>query len=136
MLLGITLAIHNIVRWIVLIALIFALYRAYSGWLGKKIWEATDRLSGLIFSIALDVQLLLGIILIFLRGFTMIQMRFYMEHIGPMLLAVIFTHIGSSQSKKADQDVDKHQRAAIWFTLTLLIILISIPWARPLLPSF
>jgi hypothetical protein len=134
MVLGILLGIHNLVRWVVLAAILFALFRAYSGWLGKKAWQATDRLAGMIFSIAIDVQLLLGIVLIFVRGFSVIQMRFYMEHIVPMILAVVFAHVGSALSKKADQDVDKHRKAAIWFTVTLLLILISIPWTRPLLP--
>ena len=134
MFVGILLAIHNLTRWVVLAVVLFALYRAYAGWLGKKGWEKNDRLAGLIFTIAIDVQMLLGILLIIGRGFSVIQMRFYMEHIGPMILAVIFAHVGSSLSKKAEEDVDKHRKAAIWFTLTLLVILVSIPWTRPLLP--
>jgi hypothetical protein len=134
MVLGIILAIHNLLRWVVLAAILFTLFRAYSGWLGKKAWQATDRLAGLIFSITIDVQLLLGIVLIFVRGFSVIQMRFYIEHIGMMILAVVLAHVGSALSKKADLDVDKHRKAAIWFTLTLLVILVSIPWTRPLLP--
>jgi len=134
MFVGILLAIHNLTRWVVLAVVLFALYRAYAGWLGKKGWEKNDRLAGLIFTIAIDVQMLLGILLIIGRGFSVIQMRFYMEHIGPMILAVVFAHVGSSLSKKAEEDVDKHRKAAIWFTLTLLVILVSIPWTRPLLP--
>lgn len=136
MLLGVVLAIHNLVRWVVLIVAVFALYRAYTGWLGKKAWEATDRLAGLLFSITIDVQLLLGIVLLFARGFSVIQARFYMEHITPMILAMIFVHVGSALSKKATEDVEKHRKAAIWFTLTMLLILVSIPWTRPLFPAF
>lgn len=136
MVIGVVLAIHNIVRWVVLLAIIFALYRAYTGWLGKKSWESADRMAGMIFTSSIDVQLLLGIILMFLRGFTNIQMRFYMEHIGMMFLAVILGHVGSAVSKKADADIDKHRKAAIWFTVTVLVILASIPWTRPLFPTF
>ena len=136
MVLGIVLAIHNIVRWIVLVAIVFALYRAYSGWLGKKSWGSTDRMAGVIFTSSIDVQMLLGIVLMFLRGFGNIQMRFYMEHIGMMFLSVILGHVGSALSKKADADVDKHRKAAIWFTITVLVILASFPWTRPLFPSF
>lgn len=136
MVIGVVLAIHNIVRWVVLLAIIFALYRAYTGWLGKKSWESADRMAGMIFTSSIDVQLLLGIILMFLRGFANIQMRFYMEHIGMMFLAVILGHVGSAVSKKADADIDKHRKAAIWFTVTVLVILASNPWTRPLFPTF
>ena len=130
------LSIHNILRWVVLALILFALFRAYTGWLRVKAWEKVDRLLGLLMTSALDMQLLLGIVLIFLIGFSVIQMRFYMEHIGPMILAVVFAHVGSALSKRAELDVNKHRKAAIWFTLTLLVILVSIPWTRPLLRLF
>ncbi len=136
MALAIFLVTHNLLRWIVLLFALYALWRAYSGWLGKKAWEKADRMAGMMFTSGMDVQLLLGIILIFLRGFSVIEMRFYMEHIGTMILAVVFGHVGSVLAKRADQDVDKHRRAAIWFTLTLLVILVSIPWTRPLFRWF
>jgi len=136
MALSIFLSIHNFIRWIVLFFILIVLVRAYTGWFGKKTWDKTDRIAGILFTSGIDIQLLLGIVLIFLRGFSEIEMRFYMEHIGPMILAAVLGHVGSALSKKAELDVDKHRKVAIWFTLTLLVILASIPWTRPLIRLF
>ncbi len=133
---SIFLIIHNFARWIVLLLILYTLFRMYSGWLGKKSWSDADRKAGLFFTIGIDVQMLLGIILIFLRGFSVIEMRFWMEHIAMMVLAVVLGHVGSAVSKKADVDVDKFRKAAIWFTVTLFVILASIPWTRPLFRWF
>ncbi len=130
MAISIFLSIHNFVRWIVLLLALLVLWRAYRGWLGKKPWEKTDRMAGMMFTSSIDIQLLLGIILIFLRGLSGIPGRFYMEHVGPMVLAVVFGHLSSALSKRVTLDVDKHRRAAIWFTLSALVILVAIPWAR------
>ena len=59
------LAVHNILRWIVLILLIIALVRAFLGWFGKREWESIDMRVGRFYSISLDIQFLLGIILYF-----------------------------------------------------------------------
>ena len=53
------LAVHNILRWIVLILLIITLVRAFWGWFGKREWDPTDTRVGRFYSISLDIQLLL-----------------------------------------------------------------------------
>jgi Na+-driven multidrug efflux pump len=139
------LVIHNIFRWVVLAAALFALFRAYSGWLGKREWTKTDRLSGTLFSISLDIQLLFGLIL-YVAGewYTVFQsmaeamanetMRFFgLEHIFYMLVAVILVHAGSVLARKASEDIARHRRAALWYSLVVVILLIAIPWWRPLL---
>ena len=116
--------------------ILYTLFRMYSGWIGKKSWQDADRKAGMLFTMGIDVQMLLGIILIFLRGFNAIQARFWMEHIGMMILAVVLGHVGSAVSKKAELDEEKFRKAAIWFTVTLLVILASIPWTRPMFRWF
>lgn len=144
------LAIHNIVRWVVLLLGLWAAYRAWSGWLGKRPWTSADRKAGVFFGSAFDTQLLLGLILYFFLspitraafsnfGAAMADpsMRFFaIEHMFYMLLGVIFVHLGSILAKKAPTDVGKHQRAAILFSLAMLVILIGMPWMRSLLPVF
>jgi Na+-driven multidrug efflux pump len=145
----IVLAIHNILRWVVLILAVVALYRAYAGWIGKRDYTETDRKSGVFFSISIDIQLLVGIILyIFLSpitrtafqdfgtAMTIPDIRFFaVEHILLMILAVILVHVGTVVSKRATSDESKHRRAAIWYSLTVLAIILAIPWWRPLLPG-
>ena len=142
-------SLHSILRWIILILSILVLVRAYSGWLGKRHWTGSDRKVGVFFGIALDIQLLLGIILwLFgswgLKAFDlpvtegasrMTILYFAMEHSVAMVLAVVLVHIGSSRVKKAQQNVDKHKMAAIFYSVAIVLIIISIPWVqRPLFP--
>jgi uncharacterized membrane protein YozB (DUF420 family) len=142
------LAVHNIFRWIVIILLFLALIRAYWGWFGKREWTSTDRKVGTFYSISIDVQLLLGLILYFLlspitrtaisdfgAAMSSADLRFFaLEHILYMVLALIFAHIGVAAARRVNEDVSKHRRAAIWFSLSLIVILLGMPWFRPLLP--
>jgi uncharacterized membrane protein YozB (DUF420 family) len=145
----VVLAIHNVVRWIVLILILVALVRAYWGWLGKREWSETDRKVGSFLGMAIDTQLLLGLILyIFLSPITRTafqnfgaamqvpNVRFFaIEHIFYMLLAVVFVHVGAVLSRRAVDSVAKHKRAALWFSLAFVVILVGMPWTRPLLPG-
>jgi membrane protein insertase Oxa1/YidC/SpoIIIJ len=57
------------------------------------------------------------------------------EHIFYMILAMIFAHLGSILPKKVQDAAKKHQRAAIFFILAVVVILMGIPWGRPLFPG-
>lgn len=138
--------LHSITRWLVVIAGMLALGKALWGWLGKKEWNKVDDRLGLTFMIGMDVQVMLGLILYFLLspyslaafkdfGAAMrnTELRFWgIEHISMMIIALIVTHIGRSLSKKASEAIAKHKRAAIFFTIAMLVVAASIPWARPL----
>lgn len=144
------LAVHNILRWVVLILAVLALVRAFSGWFGRREWTETDRKVGTFYGVSLDVQLLLGLILYFFlspntqevfRDFGGVMANdtarfFAVEHIFYMVLAVVLAHVGSVTARRAVEDVNKHRRAAIWFTLSVLALLLGMPWFRPLLPAF
>jgi len=138
----ILLVLHNLVRWLVLIAGILAAVRAIVGWIGSRAWGATDRQLGLLFTISLDIQVLIGLLLYFIFspwttpyfsdfGAAMgnDQARFFLvEHSALMLVALALAHVGRAQSKKATPDLNKHKRAAIFFTLAMIAILLAIPW--------
>jgi len=145
----ILLTIHNLIRWAALILGVIALVRALLGWLGKRGWTETDRKFGVYFTSAMDLQLLIGLLLyLFFSPITKQVIRdfgaamgnpglrfFGLEHAVYMILAVVFAHLGSVFSKKASDPRSKHLRAAIWFGLSVLLILLGMPWSRPLLPG-
>lgn len=138
----IVLSLHSIVRWLVLFAGILAAIKAIIGWIGNRPWQSLDNQLGLLFTISLDIQVLLGLILYFVlsprttNAFSNFgdamgdaTARFFLvEHSLMMIVALVLAHIGRSQSKKASPDVNKHKRAAIFFTLALVLTLIAIPW--------
>lgn len=151
---GVLLALHNILRWVVVITAGLALYRAYRGLATKSEWNATDRKAGVFFGVSMDIQLLLGLILyLFLsefglknfldsqRGMAFIQSAggdyifFAMEHIFSMIIATVLAHVGSARAKKAADSLSKHRQAAIFYSLAVLFVLTAIPWWRPLFPG-
>ena len=147
---SIFLAIHNFFRWIVIILAVLALVRTYMGWLGNRNWTERDRRIGSFLAMSVDIQLLLGLILyIFLSPLTtrLFQdfgsamqdptIRFFgIEHLFYMLVAVVLIHVGNSRAKRADQSTTKFRNAALFYSLAILLILIAIPWSRPLLRGF
>jgi hypothetical protein len=146
------LTLHSILRWVVLILAIVAFVRALIGWFGNKEWTALDNRLGMLLSAGMDLQVLLGFILyIFLSPFTTaalknlgaamsndVQRYWTVEHILLMIVALVLIHVGRATSKGAGGATSKHKRAAIFFGLAILFILIAIPWpmlsyGRPLI---
>jgi hypothetical protein len=146
------LAIHSMVRWVVLATGLIAVVRAITGWRSGRPWTLTDERSGMWFLSALDLQMLLGLALYFflspithaaLRDFGSVMgnsgLRYWtIEHAFGMLLGVTLAHIGRSRTRKIPHDARRHRIAAIFFTLALLSIAASIPWpgspqGRPLI---
>ncbi len=144
---GPLLAIHGIFRWVVVAAAVAAIVVAAAGWLGRKPWSATVRRCGAVFVGSMDLQLLLGLLLYFgaspvtreafqnmAAAMKNHDLRFFaVEHTTAMLLAVICAHLGSVLSRKGLGDQVKYRRAAIWYSLSLLLVLAGIPWWRPFL---
>lgn len=145
---NVILGAHNIVRWLVLLAAVWALYRAYSGWLGARTWTPADKQAGFFFTTAFDTQLLLGIILVVVSPLTQAavanpgaimgtdMLRFFLaEHIPLMVLALIVVHVTSVLARRAPEDPGKFRRSAWGYTLALLMVAVAIPWWRPLFPG-
>ena len=146
-----TLAAHNITRWVVLILAAYALYRVFAGLFGKKEWSEADRKALSFYAIGMDVQLLLGLLLYFVLGnwFSLMtsgmgdvmrssSLRFFaVEHFSVMLVAVILAHVATIMAKRGATSAKKFRNSAIFLTLSVLAVLVAIPWGmRPLLPSF
>ena len=146
----IVLALHNIIRWVALFLGILAAVKAFLGWFQDAGWVDLDRKFGVYFTISIDIQLLLGLLLYFflspittsaVRDFSTAMgnsgIRFFaIEHAIMMLLAVVFAHLGSALPKRVDESKTKNRRAAIWFTLAVLAMLLGMPWMRSLFPVF
>lgn len=128
---AIVLTIHSLLRWAVLAAGLAAVVRG----------GAKDESAGKWFTILLDVQMLLGLLLYFvLSPFTRAalgdfgaamgnsQLRFFaVEHVFGMVIALALAHIGRAKVRKAPAD-RKAKLAMIFYGLALVAIVASIPW--------
>ncbi|SMO97036.1 cytochrome B [Gracilimonas mengyeensis] len=128
---------HSGLRWIVLVLILWAIIKAFSGWMGGKEYTKSDRLSALFALIFTHIQLLLGLVLYFVSPkvqFTADMMkttllRFYtMEHLVLMLVAIVLITMGFSKAKRLTDAVAKHKKVAIYYGIGLLLILAGIPW--------
>lgn len=134
--------LHNLVRWAVLLFGVLAAGRALIGWFGRRGWLALDDRLGLFFTVSLDIQALLGLLLYFVFSETTTAnlsrfgeamsepgTRFaLLEHPLIMLVALILAHVGRSRAKKAPNPIARHRAAAIFYTLALILIIVGIPW--------
>ena len=124
------LGFHGLFRWIVLAAAVAAIVVTFSGWSGTKPPSTNLRRFSVIFVIAMDIELLIGLLLYFGASPTL---RTAMASHGILtLLAVVCAHVGGACSRKARTDLMKYRGAAIAYTISLLLMLAGIPW-RPLL---
>jgi len=142
--------LHSWMRWAVVITAVLVIVQAFRGWSGGVAWDATKARFASWFVNATSIQLVIGLILygflspVTLQAFSDMGgamkdsvVRFWaVEHMSVMLVAVALAHIGAGRVKKAADDQAKHRAAAIFFTIAIVLILVSIPWAgvtaRPL----
>jgi hypothetical protein len=140
--------LHGYNRWLVLSAAAVALAVSWRAFLRARSYGRAEQLSAHAFARLLDVQVLLGLALYALSPIVRIalgdlgaamavkELRFFgVEHITGMVLAVVFVNVGSARVRRAETDALKLRHAALWQTATVLAIVVSIPWWRPLLRS-
>jgi hypothetical protein len=125
---------------------LWALLRGYLGWIGRRVWSPVDRRAGLFFTVSLDLQLLLGLALALTSPLAATLWRdpgaamameaaryFVLEHVPLMLVGLVLAHVGSTRARRGERARGKHRQAALWYSLSMLSILVAIPWWRPLL---
>lgn len=155
MIYSVLLVVHSLFRWFLLISLIYTIYQAFKGWSSNLPYTPRiDKIRNITVILA-HVQLLVGLVLyalspairkLFNNFGEAVQdtaLRFYgMEHSVMMIIAIVLITIGSAKAKRYSEDVNKFKSIAIWFTIGLILILVTIPWpfspfdARPLFRIF
>ncbi|ACU03119.1 hypothetical protein [Pedobacter heparinus] len=138
----ILLPLHSLIRWLVLISLLFAIYRAYYGRFKKLDFSTFDNTIMHIAVKILQIQFCIGITLYFISPIVryflnnfktavhLREMRFFgMEHITMMTIAVFVITIGAEKVSKAKTSEQKYRIMALWFSIGLVLILSSIPWS-------
>ncbi|WP_426669334.1 cytochrome B [Mucilaginibacter sp. McL0603] len=127
--------LHSGFRYIVLLLVLLAIIRSWTGWLGKKLYSEGNRKLNLFAMISAHTQLLIGIVLYFLSPFVQFgsqtmkdaTTRYWtVEHLTGMIIALILITIGHAKSKRASAAELKHKSIAIFYTLALVIIVVTI----------
>lgn len=133
--------IHSYARWFVLFSLIYAILRSYWGVVSNLPFSRIDNLVRHGTATIAHIQLLIGVVLYFnspiVKSFwanfatssnTSNSIFFGLAHMLLMIVAIVFISVGSAKAKREQTDRKKFKLIANYFSLAVLIILISIPW--------
>jgi hypothetical protein len=133
---GFLVHLHSGLRWVALILLIYAILNAIAARNSNE-YTKKDKLINLFTMVSLHLQLVLGFILYFtslkrsfIDGWMKNGMlRFYnLEHISLMIIAIALVTFARGKAERSNDVAAKHKKIRIWYTVALLLILISIPW--------
>lgn len=146
--------LHNLMRWVILVLLLVSIFKALSGWQGKKTFSPGDKKVWLFTMISAHITLLIGLYQVtFGRyGFTklpegtnIMKEKFYrfflVEHPVGMIIAIVLITLAHGMSKKAVPDETKYRKAFFYLLIALIVILATVPWpfrevvGRPLFPG-
>lgn len=130
--------LHSALRWVVLILMLVAIAKAFSGRKKEISFDGTKKLA-LFAMISLHIQLVIGLVLYFTRGWASkwgtdgmmgnkVERFFTLEHILMMIIAIALATIGYSGAKRMANSMKQHRRIFITYLIALIIILASIPW--------
>lgn len=130
--------LHSGLRWVVLILMIYAILNAIAARNSNE-YTKKDKMLNLFAMVSLHLQLVLGLILYFSPDSLKVnfggewikdpEQRFFnLEHISIMILAIALVTFARGKAERSNDVVAKHKKIRIWYTVALILILISIPW--------
>jgi hypothetical protein len=135
------LTLHSAFRWLVLLSLVYALFRAYQGYISQSPFTKTDDAVRHWSATIAHVQLLLGMALYFSSpvvkanfaslcqtGFALNEAFFTVLHPLLMLVSVVGITIGSALAKRRVTARAQFQTMLWWYGAALLSIFLFIPW--------
>lgn len=134
------LELHSGLRWLILLAVVIAVIKSTVGLFGSGQYTKFDKIVATSFQMLMRVQFLVGLgLYFFLSPFTSRftfnmgdpNERFWsVEHILLMFFAVGAAEMGGKISGKAEDAQVKFKFQAIFFGISLALMLLGIPWSR------
>ena len=118
---------HSWMRYVLLILLVWAIFKAFQGKSGNAPFNNKLRLSVVI---AAHLQLVIGLVMSGAHPDIKTLMQGFMGqfHIIGMIIAVVLITIGSAKAKRQSTDQAKWKTMFTWFLIALILILVMIPW--------
>jgi hypothetical protein len=142
--------LNSWLRWAVLLTGLVAWLRAIGGKTGRRPWTPQDELWGLLLTVSVDLQFVVGLVLYSLSPITRLGLRnfaaamqinvarfFTIEHVIGMIAGIALVHIARVKIRKAADSERKHRLAMVLYGIAIVLMIISIPWpgmpvSRPL----
>lgn len=137
----VTLFLHSIFRWLVLLFLCYAIFQGYRGYRLKKDFSKWDNSIRHWTATIAHIQLVLGmlvyikspLIAYYFSDFKNLiahwDLAFFgLFHIILMFFAIVMITLGSAKAKRKGIAQEKYKTMFLWFLIALIIIFIAIPW--------
>ncbi len=119
---GMLMTIHGELRWLVVLAAIIVIIKFLIGWLGKREYASLDQKLLLAFTILLDINVLLGLIILFFGGgFTGPRL----EHATTMILAAIAAHMTAIWRRSTDSSL-KFRNQLLMVVLAVILVIFGV----------
>ncbi len=117
------LEIHGLVRWLVALVAIVAIVKFALGWLRNMPFTPTDRSIMSAYTSLVDLNLVLGLTLLFGlgNGFPMNRI----EHATTMITAIVVAHL-SAIWRKSDDSAKKFRNNLIVVVVSILLIITAV----------
>ncbi|MEL6133785.1 MAG: hypothetical protein AAFR59_10520 [Bacteroidota bacterium] len=135
------LIVHNILRWVVLFILVFAILRSFAKLSGNRSWVSSDHRIRLWTVTLVHIQFLWGVVLYFISPLSKQFLsefpesmgnaglrHFGLEHTLLMITSVVIITIASARAKRKTKASNKFRIMGIGFLVGLVVMLIAIPW--------
>ncbi|WP_232831882.1 hypothetical protein [Taibaiella helva] len=132
---------HSIIRWLVLIALLYAVCRASRGYRSNRSFTPTDNAVRHWTATVAHIQLVIGMLLYIRSPIVQYFWKHFDEakknpdtlffgtiHILLMLTAIAIITAGSALTKRRPAGRGQFRTMLAWYSLALFIILLAIPW--------
>lgn len=121
--------LHSYWRWVVLLVAIGAIALSLMSAFGSRPWDSLSSRLSLIFTIVMDVQFLIGVIVWVTKSAWSGDAVIGWLHPLAMLGAVALAHVGRARADRATNDVEQGKQASIFFVASLVVVLVAIPFA-------
>jgi hypothetical protein len=122
----IVLLLHSLWRWVVVVVSLIALVKFGLGWFLRKTPDSLDRQITRAFTISIDIQVALGLILILLQWLGGVLLRPALEHAVIMIVAVILAHLTAMWRNRTDNTALRNS----FLVVLAVVILIGVGVAR------
>jgi hypothetical protein len=136
---------HSLWRWVVILAGGAAVASAMWSWWRRELWNGPSTILGRLFGVTVDIQVLMGaaLYLVFSPMTTVAMsvnaaasrgtdMRFFGVTHAVIMLAVLFAvHLSAVFVRRGHNDAGRLRRSVLCYGLTLLLLLVGVPWWRP-----
>lgn len=114
---------HGEMRWLVVLVGAIAAIRFAAGWLQGADFKKLDRILMLVFTILLDLNLLMGLTLLFALPGDWVPFR--LEHATTMLLAIVAVHL-SAMWRGSDDSAKKFRNNLIVVLAALALVAVGV----------